>query len=74
MQVVVIGAGAIGMASALDLARRGVGVTVLDRGPVGGGCSYGNAGWLTPSLATPLPAPGVLTTGRLTAYLGSLYS
>ena len=62
MRIVVIGAGAIGAAAALDLARRGAEVTVVDRGPVGGGCSYGNAGWLTPSLATPLPAPGVLTT------------
>jgi D-amino-acid dehydrogenase len=61
MHVTIVGAGAIGMASALDLARRGVGVTVLDRGEVGGGCSYGNAGWLTPCFATPLPAPGVLT-------------
>lgn len=62
MHVVVVGAGAIGMAAALDLARRGVKVTVLDRGRVGGGCSYGNAGWLTPCFATPLPAPGVLST------------
>jgi len=61
MHVTIVGAGAIGMASALDLARRGVAVTVLDRGDVGGGCSYGNAGWLTPCFATPLPAPGVLT-------------
>jgi D-amino-acid dehydrogenase len=61
MHVTIVGAGAIGMASALDLARRGVAVTVLDRGEVGGGCSYGNAGWLTPCFATPLPAPGVLT-------------
>lgn len=62
MHVVIVGAGAVGTASALDLARRGVRVTVLDRGRIGGGCSYGNAGWLTPGLATPLPAPGVLTT------------
>jgi D-amino-acid dehydrogenase len=62
VHVVIVGAGAIGMASALDLARRGVKVTVIDRGPVGGGCSYGNAGWLTPCFATPLPAPGVLST------------
>ena len=61
MHVVIVGAGAIGMAAAADLARRGVRVTVLDRGPVGGGCSYGNAGWLTPCFATPLPAPGVLS-------------
>ena len=63
MRVVIVGAGAIGAAAALELSRRGVGVTLLDRGPVGGGCSYANAGWLTPSLATPIPAPGVLTTG-----------
>jgi D-amino-acid dehydrogenase len=61
VHVVIVGAGAIGMAAAADLARRGVRVTVLDRGPVGGGCSYGNAGWLTPCFATPLPAPGVLS-------------
>lgn len=62
MRVVVIGAGVIGTATALDLARRGAEVTVLDRGEVASGCSYGNAGWLTPCFATPLPAPGVLTT------------
>ncbi len=62
MRVVIVGAGVIGTASALDLARRGAEVTLLDRGSVGGGCSYGNAGWLTPCFATPLPAPGVLTT------------
>jgi len=62
VHVVIVGAGAIGMAAAADLARRGVAVTVLDRGAVGGGCSYGNAGWLTPCFATPLPAPGVLST------------
>jgi len=61
MRVVIVGAGIVGAASALDLARRGVEVTVLDRGAVGGGCSYGNAGWLTPCFAFPLPAPGVLT-------------
>lgn len=43
--------------------RRGAEVTVIDRGGIGGGCSYGNAGWLTPSLAFPLPAPGVVRTG-----------
>jgi D-amino-acid dehydrogenase len=61
MHVTIVGAGAIGMAAALELARRGVAVTVVDRGAVGSGCSYGNAGWLTPGLAIPLPAPGVLT-------------
>ena len=57
----VIGAGVIGAATAAELARRGADVTLLDRGEVASGCSYGNAGWLTPCFATPLPAPGVLT-------------
>jgi len=58
--VLVIGAGIVGTACALELARRGAAVTVVDRGEIGHGCSYGNAGWLTPSLANPLPSPGVL--------------
>lgn len=58
--VVIVGAGVIGAACAFELASRGVAVTVVDRGEVGHGCSYGNAGWLTPSLANPLPGPGVV--------------
>jgi D-amino-acid dehydrogenase len=55
--VVVIGGGVIGVACAAELARRGVSVTVLERDRVGHGCSFGNAGWLTPSQATPLANP-----------------
>jgi D-amino-acid dehydrogenase len=33
---------------------------VLERDRIGSGCSFGNAGWLTPSLALPLPAPGMV--------------
>jgi D-amino-acid dehydrogenase len=54
----VIGGGVVGLACALELARRGLAVCVLERGQVGHGCSYGNAGWLTPSLAMPLAVPG----------------
>lgn len=57
--VAVIGGGVIGAAVALEMARRGATVVVLERGRVGYGCSYGNAGWLTPSLSVPLPAPGM---------------
>jgi D-amino-acid dehydrogenase len=48
------------MASAVELARRGAQVTVLERDRVGHGCSYGNAGWLTPSQAVPLANPSML--------------
>ncbi len=59
-RVVVIGGGVIGAGCALELARRGASITVLERDRIGGGASFGNAGWLTPSLAFPLPAPGML--------------
>jgi D-amino-acid dehydrogenase len=58
--VAIIGGGVIGMACAVELARRGVQVTVLERDRVGHGCSYGNAGWLTPSQAVPLADPSML--------------
>lgn len=58
--VVVIGGGVVGVACARELALRGAKVTVLERDRIGHGCSYGNAGWLTPSLATPLANPAML--------------
>ena len=62
-QVVVVGAGMVGLATAWFLQERGVEVTVLDRTGVAAGSSWGNAGWLTPGLATPLPEPAVLRYG-----------
>lgn len=53
-----IGAGIVGLASAAELADRGLSVTVVDRATAGSGASHGNAGWLTPSLASPLAQPG----------------
>jgi D-amino-acid dehydrogenase len=58
VDVAVVGGGVVGVACALELARRGAEVRVLERGRLGHGCSYGNAGWLTASLALPLAEPG----------------
>lgn len=58
--VVIIGGGIIGAACAAELAEAGADVIVVDRGPAGHGCSYGNAGWVTPCFALPLPMPGML--------------
>lgn len=58
--VVIIGGGVIGVASAVELARRGAQVTVLERDRVGHGCSFGNAGWLAASQAAPLANPHML--------------
>lgn len=60
--VVVIGAGIVGLASALELAQRGRHVVVVDRGPIDGGCAAGSAGHLVPSHVIPLAAPGALAT------------
>ena len=61
--VAVVGAGMVGLATAWFLQEHGVKVTVLDRTGIAAGSSWGNAGWLTPGLATPLPEPAVLKYG-----------
>jgi D-amino-acid dehydrogenase len=60
MDVLVVGGGVIGVACAYELAKRGATVTVLERDRVGHGCSFGNAGWLTPSQAVPLANPSMI--------------
>ena len=60
VDVAIVGGGVVGIACALDLARRGAEVLVLERDRVGYGCSFGNAGWLTPSLALPLANPSMV--------------
>ncbi len=57
--VLILGAGIIGMTLAHELQRAGRQVTVLDKSEPGLGCSYGNAGWITPCFAMPLPQPGM---------------
>ena len=59
-RVAVIGAGSTGLTIGWYLQRAGVEVHVVDRVGVAGGSSRGNAGWLTPPLAGPLPEPAVL--------------
>ena len=61
-RVVVVGAGAVGLSCAYFLQRAGFEVTVLDGGAVGEGASWGNAGWITPSLSAPIPGPAALRT------------
>jgi D-amino-acid dehydrogenase len=61
--IVVIGGGVIGVCAAYELARRGLPVTLVERGDVAAGSSYGNAGLVVPSHSVPLAAPGVLRQG-----------
>ncbi len=61
-RTIVIGAGVIGLACAYSLKRRGRDVVVVDMGQPGEACSRGNAGWICPSLSSPIPAPGLTWT------------
>jgi len=62
--VVILGAGVVGLCTALECARRGYVVTVIDRKPRRrDGCSFGNAGMVVPSHFIPLAAPGMVALG-----------
>jgi D-amino-acid dehydrogenase len=61
--VVVVGGGVVGLACAWELRRTGAEVRVLERGRAGDGVSRGNTGWVVPSMASPLPAPGMVREG-----------
>ena len=57
--IVIVGAGVIGLACAVALQDAGRGVRLIDAGVVAGGSSHGNCGTITPSHAPPLAAPGM---------------
>ncbi len=58
--VLVIGGGVIGVCSAYYLAERGCRVVLIDQDEICSGASWGNAGFVCPSHAVPLAAPGVI--------------
>ena len=58
--VIVVGAGIVGIATALQLRLAGCAVTLLDRGEPAMETSYGNAGAFAVSDIIPLAEPGVL--------------
>ncbi len=59
--VVIIGAGIIGAASAFQLLKTGVRVTIIEPGIPGDeqASSYGNAGWLSSHSVLPPASPGI---------------
>ena len=58
--VLVIGGGSVGVCTAYYLSKRGCRVTLIEKGEICSGCSYGNACMIVPSHAMPVPAPGVI--------------
>lgn len=63
VRVAVVGGGLVGLSCAFSLVHDGHEVVVLEAGEIGGGASFGNAGRVVPSIATPLAAPGTVREG-----------
>lgn len=59
-EIAVIGAGVVGVASALWLRRQGYRVLLLEREAIAAGASYGNAGTLAPYGVMPIAQPSLL--------------
>lgn len=63
MKVVIIGGGVIGLCSAYYLQKEGHDITVIERGDITDGCSFGNMGYISPSHFVPLASPGIIKQG-----------
>jgi len=62
-KIVIVGGGVIGLFTAWYLRKKGAEITVIDRGNLTDGCSFGNAGLIVPSHVVPLASPGMLRKG-----------
>jgi len=62
-EILVIGGGAVGICCAYYLSMLGKSVTVVEKGDICSGSSYGNAGLVVPSYSIPLAAPGAVAQG-----------
>ena len=61
--VVIIGAGIVGLSTAYYLAKEGRSVIILEKTDGSDSCSYGNAGFISPSHFVPLASPGIVAKG-----------
>ncbi|MFJ9893509.1 NAD(P)/FAD-dependent oxidoreductase [Streptomyces sp. NPDC091280] len=62
MKVLIVGAGAVGLSTAYWLHQAGHEVSVVERGGIAAGVSWGNAGEICPAVATPLAEPGLVVS------------
>ena len=63
MNITIIGGGIIGLCSAYYLQKEGYEITVIERGDITDGCSFGNMGYMSPSHFIPLASPGIISEG-----------
>ena len=59
-RVAIIGAGIVGVSTAIWLQRKGVDVVLIDKGGPASGTSFGNAGVLAAASVVPVTVPGLL--------------
>jgi D-amino-acid dehydrogenase len=62
-KVIVAGGGVIGLCAAYYLNKAGHEVTLIDKGDLKHGTSFGNAGYISPSHFIPLASPGIVAKG-----------
>lgn len=58
--ITIVGAGIVGLAAAIELQRKGLTVTILDKEGAGAGASQGNAGHFATEQVFPLADPSML--------------
>jgi len=63
--VVVIGAGIVGVSTAIHLQRKGLSVTLIDKNDPGAETSYGNSGIIESSFVLPFSAPKLKFAPRI---------
>ena len=59
-KITIVGAGIMGISSALNLIRRGCDVTIIEKEIDGEPASFGNASWLSAPSVTPVLTPGAI--------------
>lgn len=62
-KVIIVGAGIIGYSTAYYLNKAGCDVTIIDQTDGNNNCSFGNAGYVSPSHMIPLASPGIISEG-----------
>lgn len=63
MKVAIIGGGIIGMCCAFYLNKLGIEIQIIEKTDGKNGCSFGNAGYISPSHYIPLASPGIISQG-----------
>ncbi len=59
-KITIVGAGIMGISTALNLIRRGCDVTIIEKEIDGESASFGNASWLSAPSITPVLTPGAI--------------